>query len=336
MRKLILKEGYRPALSLRDTERAIKLVKDDFERRLGEALGLDRVSAPLIVAASSSINDDLSGVERKVTFDLKEIPGETMEIVQSLAKWKRKALREYGFGDGEGLYTDMNAVRRDDDMDNLHAVLVDQWDWEKVLTADQRTEAFLKATVQIIADVIADTKEAVRALYPALTEEVRREVYFITSQELEDRYPGLSGKEREHAIVKEQRTVFIMQIGDKLRSGAPHDGRAPDYDDWALNGDLLLWSDVLERPVELSSMGIRVNAESLKAQLKKAGCEERLQFPYHKGIVEGTLPLTIGGGIGQSRICLLLLEKLHIGEVLASVWSAADHAACAAAGIPLL
>jgi len=336
MKRLILKEGYRPVLSLRDTERAIKMVKDGFEQRLGTALGLDRVSAPLIVASSAGINDDLNGVERKVTFDLKEIPGESMEIVQSLAKWKRMALRDYGFGEDEGLYTDMNAVRRDDDMDNLHAVLVDQWDWERVLRPDERNVAFLKRTVQTIADVIADTKDMVREAYPALTEEVRREVYFITSQELEDRFPDLTPKERETAIVKEQRTVFIMQIGDVLKSGERHDGRAPDYDDWTLNGDLLLWSDVLECPVELSSMGIRVNAESLKSQLKKAGCEERLQFPYHRAVASGELPLTIGGGIGQSRICLLLLEKLHIGEVLASVWSADDHAACAAAGIPLL
>lgn len=336
MRDLILKDGYRPALSLRDTERAIKLVKDDFERRLGQALGLDRVSAPLIVSAESGINDDLNGVERKVTFDLKEIPGQTMEIVQSLAKWKRMALKEYGFGADEGLYTDMNAVRRDDDMDNLHAVLVDQWDWERVLVPDERNMDFLKRTVQTIADVIADTKEAVRAVYPALTEEVHRQVYFITSQELEDRFPTLTPKERETAIVKEQRTVFIMQIGDTLKSGQPHDGRAPDYDDWTLNGDLLLWSAVLDRSIELSSMGIRVDAAALAAQLKKKGCEDRLQYPYHRAILEGALPLTIGGGIGQSRICLLLLEKLHIGEVLASVWPEDDRKACAAAGIPLL
>ncbi len=336
MKGLYLKDGYRSVLSLRDTQRAIKMVKDGFEQRLAAALGLDRVSAPLIVSHKSGINDDLNGVERKVAFDLKEIPGEEMEIVQSLAKWKRMALRDYGFAAGEGLYTDMNAVRRDDDMDNLHAVLVDQWDWELVLRENERCEAFLRRTVQKIAHVIADTKEAVCAVYPALTEEICREVYFITSQELEDRFPDLDGKGREAAIVKEHKTVFIMQIGGKLKSGKPHDGRAPDYDDWSLNGDLLLWSEVLERPVELSSMGIRVNAESLRRQLQLAGCEERLQFPYHRAVAAGELPLTIGGGIGQSRICLLLLEKLHIGEVLSSVWSDADRAACAKAGVPLL
>ena len=336
MRQLKLKEGYTPVLTLRETQRAIKIVKDGFERRLGLALGLDRVSAPLIVSKSSGINDDLNGVERKVTFDLKEVPGEEMEIVQSLAKWKRMALKEYGFAAGEGLYTDMNAVRRDDDMDNLHAVLVDQWDWERVITPDQRSEAFLKEIVRAIVGVVADTKAEVQALYPALKEEIRREVTFVTSQELEDRYPALSGKQREEAITRECRTVFIMQIGGTLKSGQRHDGRAPDYDDWSLNGDLLFWSDVLDCPVEVSSMGIRVNAESLKAQLSAAGCEDRLKFPYHRGVAEGTLPLTIGGGIGQSRMCLLLLEKLHIGEVLSSVWPAADAEACRRAGIPLL
>lgn len=336
MRELKLKEGYRPALSLRETERAIKLVKDGFERRLAAALNLERVSAPLFVSRESGINDDLNGVERKVSFDLKEIPGVEMEIVQSLAKWKRTALATHAFVPGEGLYTDMNAVRRDDDMDNLHSVFVDQWDWERVVTATDRTTAFLQDIVKKIVGAVADTKEAVNEAFPALRGTVCREVHFVTAQELEDAYPTLTAKQREVEVVRAHRTVFIGQIGGKLKSGERHDGRAPDYDDWALNGDLLFWSDVLEMPIEISSMGIRVNAESLTVQLREAGCEERLQFPYHRGIAEGTLPLSIGGGIGQSRLCLLLLEKLHIGEVQASVWPAADRAACEAAGVPLL
>lgn len=336
MRKLQLKEGYTPLLSLRETERAIKLVKDTFERKLAAALNLERVSAPLFVSHDSGINDDLNGVERKVTFDLKEIPAVEMEIVQSLAKWKRMALHTHDFQPDEGLYTDMNAVRRDDDMDNLHSVFVDQWDWERVVTAEERTLEFLQDMVRRIVGAVADTEQVVAEAFPVLGGTIGRDVYFITAQELEERYPTLTAKEREVALVREHPTAFIMQIGGCLRSGAPHDGRAPDYDDWALNGDLLFWSSVLEAPVELSSMGIRVNAESLQAQLKVAGCEERLQFPYHRGIVDGTLPLTIGGGIGQSRLCLLLLQKLHIGEVQASIWPQADREACAAAGVPLL
>lgn len=336
MRELKLKEGYRPALSLRDTERAIKLVKDGFERNLAAALNLERVSAPLFVSHASGINDDLNGVERKVTFDLKEIPGETMEIVQSLAKWKRTALATHDLQPGEGLYTDMNAVRRDDDMDNLHSVFVDQWDWERVICKEDRTPAFLQEIVKKIVGAVADTKAAVTTAFPALTGSVCREVYFITAQELADRYPALTPKQREEAVVREHRTVFIQQIGGKLASGERHDGRAPDYDDWSLNGDLMFWSEVLDTPIEISSMGIRVDADVLKAQLREAGCEERLQFPYHRGIAEGRLPLSVGGGIGQSRLCLLLLEKLHIGEVQASVWPATDRAACEQAGVPLL
>ena len=336
MRKLQLKEGYTPVLSLRETERAIKLVKDTFERKLAAALSLERVSAPLFVSRDSGINDDLNGVERKVSFDLKEIPGVEMEIVQSLAKWKRTALFTHGFQPGEGLYTDMNAVRRDDDMDNLHSVFVDQWDWERVVTAEERTPAFLQSIVRRIVDAVADTEAAVADVFPALGGAIGRDVYFITAQELLDRYPTLPPKERERALLREHPTAFIMQIGGLLTNGERHDGRAPDYDDWTLNGDLLFWSEVLEGPVELSSMGIRVNAESLCAQLREAGCEERLQFPYHRGIADGTLPLTIGGGIGQSRLCLLLLQKLHIGEVQASVWPQADREACQTAGVPLL
>lgn len=336
MSKLILKEGYRPSLTLRQTEAAIKLIKDDFERRLAAALNLQRVSAPLIVPRSSGINDDLNGVERKVSFDLKLLPGEEMEIVQSLAKWKRMALKEYGFGADEGLYTDMNAVRRDDDMDNLHAVLVDQWDWERVITPAERNREFLCRVAAAIAGAVADTKEMIRQHFPLLTEEVARTPFCLTTEELLEMYPDLTPKEREQAVTKEHGTVFLMQIGAPLSNGVPHDGRAPDYDDWALNGDLLMYSGVLETAVELSSMGIRVNAESLHSQLKAAGCEDRLRFPYHQGVATGALPLTIGGGIGQARICLLLLEKLHIGEVLSSVWPPEDRAACEAAGVPLL
>ena len=246
------------------------------------------------------------------------------------------ALAEYGFGADEGLYTDMNAVRRDDDMDNLHAVLVDQWDWERVITPGERNREFLCRVAAAIVGAVADTKDMIRRHYPCLAEEIVRTPYCLTTQELLDRYPGLTPKERERAITKEYGTVFLMQIGAPLSDGAPHDGRAPDYDDWALNGDLLMWSGVLETAVELSSMGIRVNAESLRRQLKAAGCEDRLRFPYHQGVAKGTLPLTVGGGIGQARICLLLLEKLHIGEVLSSVWSPEDRAACEAAGVALL
>lgn len=336
MRELVLKEGYRPLLSLRDTERAIKMVKDGFERKLAAALNLERISAPLFVSHASGINDDLNGVERKVTFDLKEIPGEEMEIVQSLAKWKRLALATHDMQAGEGLYTDMNALRRDDDMDNLHSVFVDQWDWERVIDRADRTTEFLQDIVRRIVNAVADAKDDVNAAFSALTDTIERDVYFITAEELAQRYPALTGKQREDAIVREHRTVFIQGIGKTLSNGERHDGRAPDYDDWSLNGDLLFWCEVLDRPIEISSMGIRVDAESLKAQLREAGCEDRLQFPYHRGIAEGTLPLSIGGGIGQSRLCLLLLEKLHIGEVQASVWPAADRAALEAAGVTLL
>lgn len=335
MQNMIFPEGYRPVLDIFETQRAIKIVKDTFERVLAAALNLERVTAPVIVPADSGINDDLNGVERKVRFTMKEIGGEA-EVVQSLAKWKRMALRRYDFRVGKGLYTDMSAIRRDDDADNLHSIYVDQWDWEKIITRDNRTEDFLRATVTSIVRAICATHLTVKASYPQLTHMTFENPFFITAQELADRYPDLTPRERENRIVEEKKTVFIMQIGGKLRDGSRHDGRAPDYDDWSLNGDLLMWSDVLHCAIELSSMGIRVDADSLAAQLKEAGCEDRMRYAYHKMIADGTLPLTIGGGIGQSRLCMLMLEKAHIGEVQSSVWPAEEEKLCAEHGIILL
>ncbi|MCI8360011.1 MAG: aspartate--ammonia ligase [Clostridiales bacterium] len=335
MEQLTMIEGYRSALSLRDTQKAIKFVKDAFQSGLAQALNLERISAPLIVRQSSGLNDDLNGVERKVDFDMKEIGGRA-EVVQSLAKWKRVALKRYGFSVGEGLYTDMNAIRRDDDVNNDHSICVDQWDWEKVIRREDRNLNFLQETVRTIAGVVADVKEQVRGRFPTLTGEIRREVYFVTSQELEDAYPGLTPKEREAAVVKEHKTVFVMQIGGALKSGRLHDGRAPDYDDWSLNGDLLFWNEILEQPIEITSMGVRVDADALRRQLQIRGNEERMQYAYHQGVLRDELPLTVGGGIGQSRLCMLLLEKLHIGEVLCSIWPEETERVCREKGIQLL
>ena len=335
MRQLIIKEGYSSALSLRETQRAIKFVKDCFQTELKNALGLERISAPLFVEQGSGVNDDLNGVERKVEFDIKE-SGQNAEVVQSLAKWKRLALHTYGFLPGEGLYTDMSAIRRDDDMDNLHSIYVDQWDWEKVITEKDRNEEYLKDTVRKIVEAVALTKEKVREKYPELTDEIERDVFFITSQQLEDQYPDLTPKQREFEIVKKHRTVFVMQIGYELKSGVKHDGRAPDYDDWRLNGDILFWDSVLDMPIEISSMGIRVNAASLETQLRHAGCLDRMKYDYHKGIASGELPLTIGGGIGQSRLCMLLLQKMHIGEVQSSVWQSSVREELKKAGVNIL
>ena len=335
MSKLVIPENYTPVLDTFDTQRAIKIVKDTFERVLSHALNLERVTAPVIVRAQSGINDDLSGVERKVHFTMKEIDGEA-EIVQSLAKWKRMALKRYNFRIGKGLYTDMSALRRDDDADNLHSIYVDQWDWEKIITESDRTLEYLKNTVTAIVRAVCATHLTVKASYPALTHMTCETPFFITSQQLEDMYPDFTDKERENAITREKKTVFIMQIGGKLKSGKPHDKRAPDYDDWALNGDLLMWSDVLDRAIELSSMGIRVDAESLAKQLKLSGCEDRMKFEYHQLIAKGELPLTIGGGIGQSRLCMLMLEKAHIGEVQASIWPDDMEKECKAHNIILL
>ena len=313
-------EGYTSHLSLRETQHAIKQIKDTFQQSLSFALTLDRVTAPLIVPKDSGINDDLNGVERKVEFSIKEIETNA-EVVQSLAKWKRMALYRYGYKPGEGIYTDMNAIRRDDNVDNIHSIFVDQWDWEKVITAENRNIEFLKDTVRSIVKAIVYTKRQVTLRYPQIKNPINEDVFFITTQELLDKYPDLDTKAREDAIVKEHGTVFIMGIGAPLSNGEPHDGRAPDYDDWSLNGDLMIWNEVLGHALEVSSMGIRVDSKSLASQLKAANAEDRMKFEFHKLIAEGTMPLTIGGGIGQSRLCMLLLEKAHIGEVQASVWT---------------
>ncbi len=337
MSKVMIPAGYRPALSLYDTQKAIGLIKRLFEDMLCGALNLRRVSSPLFVPSDSGLNDNLNGVERPVAFDLKDT-GSYAEVVHSLAKWKRQALRDYGFSTDTGLYADMNAIRRDEELDNLHSIYVDQWDWEKIITEEERTKEYLISVVQKIVDAICDTDQTLRVMFPQL--QVRpalcREVYCITTQELEDRYPDLSAKERENAIAKEYKTVLLMEIGGKLRSGKPHDGRAPDYDDWALNGDILFWNETLQQAFELSSMGIRVSPESLAKQLKIAGCEDRRELPFHKALLAGELPLTIGGGIGQSRLCMLLLGSAHIGEVQSSIWDEKTLSICKEAGIPIL
>ncbi len=335
MSKVIVPKGYQAALGMYDTQTAIGLLKRTFEERLCLALNLKRVSAPLFVDPDTGLNDDLSGVERPVRFDLKET-GKQAVVVHSLAKWKRMALAAYGFSAGEGLYTDMNAIRRDEDMDNLHSVYTDQWDWEKIITADTRNLSYLKNVVQGIVGAICDTLDFLKCRYPQLSVELVRTVTFITSQELENLYPNLTSKERENAFVKEHKTVFIMQIGDKLASGKPHDSRAPDYDDWTLNGDILFWDDVLNCAMEISSMGIRVDEKALDEQLKKAGADERRSLPFHKALLAGELPLTMGGGIGQSRLSMLLLGKAHIGEVQVSLWDDETRRVCAENGIVLL
>ena len=335
MYKLFVKEGYKSALSLRETQQAIALIKETFQKKFAKALGLERISAPLFVTKKSGLNDDLNGVERKVEFDLKECD-ETCQIVQSLAKWKRYALYKYGYKVGEGIYTDMNAVRRDDSMDNTHSVYVDQWDWEKVITQKDRTLDYLKETVKKIVAAISDTHAFVVKNYPVLSAKTEKNVFFVTTQELEDAYPALSPKEREDAVTKKYKTVFIMQIGGRLKSGYRHDGRAPDYDDWNLNGDLFVWDETLGSALELSSMGIRVDETSLLKQLEIADCTERLNLDYHKNIMNKTLPLTIGGGIGQSRLCMYMLEKLHIGEVASSVWSEEMLEKCKIMGVEIL
>ena len=333
--KLVFPKDYKSDLSQRDTQRAIKLTKDTFQVKLASALNLDRVTAPVMVTKASGINDDLNGVERKVHFTMKEVEGEA-EVVQSLAKWKRQALYRYAYAPGEGIYTDMNAIRRDDDCDNLHSLFVDQWDWEKVITREDRTVEYLQATVKKIVGALYETNEILKAAYPVLHTEICPDVFFITTQQLEDMYPDHTPKERENAIVKEHKTVFLMQIGGALKSGFKHDGRAPDYDDWQLNGDILVWNEVLGCAFELSSMGIRVDETSLHEQLVKSDALCREAFPYHQGILTGKLPLTVGGGIGQSRLCMLLLGKAHLGEVQVSVWPEKMRETCAEHGIVLL
>lgn len=337
MSHVMIPEGYRSCLSLYDTQKAISLIKRLFEDTLCGNLNLRRVSAPLFVEESTGLNDDLSGVERAVSFDVPDI-GRNAQVVHSLAKWKRMALYEYDFHPGQGLYTDMNAIRRDETLDNLHSIYVDQWDWEKAITREERNVEYLKETVRRIIAAVASTQRTLRAIYPQLTTvpDLDEEVVFVTTQELEDLYPDLSGKERENAFVREHHTTFLMQIGGKLRSGRPHDGRAPDYDDWTLNGDILLWNEVLGCAFEISSMGIRVDSEALDRQLTLAGCDDRRNFPFHRMLLAGKLPLAIGGGIGQSRLCMFLMGCAHIGEVQASVWDDETREKCAAAGIKLL
>ena len=337
MSKVFVPQGYKPALSLYDTQKAIGLIKRLFEDMLCGALNLRRVSSPLFVPSDSGLNDNLNGVERPVWFDVKDTGGNA-EVVHSLAKWKRMALRDYGFGMDTGLYADMNAIRRDEELDNLHSIYVDQWDWEKIISAEDRTKDYLKEVVNRIVGAICDTDQTLRIMFPQLQVRpaITREVTFITTQELEDLYPDLSGKERENAITKEHKTVFIMEIGGKLKSGKPHDGRAPDYDDWELNGDILFWNETLQQAFEISSMGIRVSPESLDRQLNLANCNDRRTLPFHKALLNNELPLTLGGGVGQSRLCMLLLGSAHIGEVQSSIWDEKTLEICKEAGIPIL
>lgn len=332
---LLLPEGYRSELNILDTEIAIKTVKDSFERNLARNLHLTRVSAPLFVRTDSGLNDNLNGVERPVGFDIPDTQTD-VEIVHSLAKWKRVALKHYGFTPNTGLYTDMNAIRRDEILDNLHSVYVDQWDWEKIITRENRTMETLQGTVRRIVAALVESECDLIERFPQMKPFLHETVTTVSAQELEDRWPDLTPKEREDAICKEYKTVFITGIGGKLKNGAPHDGRAPDYDDWELNGDLLVWYPLLNRAVEVSSMGIRVDEASLARQLALAGCEERRGLPFHRALLNGELPLTMGGGIGQSRICMLLLHKAHIGEVQASVWPEGMIARCAQDDIILL
>ena len=327
-------EGYEPHLNLRETEIAIKKVKDFFERDLAIELNLTRVSAPLFVDRESGLNDNLSGKERPVTFDV--FSGKSFEIVHSLAKWKRYALKMYGFESGEGLYTDMNAIRRDEDTDNIHSIFVDQWDWEKIISKEDRTEKYLKKTVKLIYSALRHTEYYISREYNFLGTQLPEKITFITSSELEERYPDKSRKEREYLAVKEYGAIFLMQIGGKLKDGAPHDGRAPDYDDWTLNGDIIVYYPVLDIALELSSMGIRVDEEAMEKQLKESGCENRRSLPFHKALLAGELPYTIGGGIGQSRLCMFFLRKAHIGEVQSSFWPADVIAECEKKGVKLL
>ena len=335
MSKIAIPAGYKAPLSVYELQRAIEFIKSNFQVNLGNALNLRRVSAPLFVDENSGLNDNLNGYERPVSFDIPDV-GAQAQVVHSLAKWKRLALQRYDFKPGKGLFTDMNAIRRDEEVDNLHSIYVDQWDWEKVITREDRNEAYLRRTVRDIVGAVCETNDALGIAFPSLHTKLEREVFFITTQELEDKYPDLTPKQRENAIVREHHTVFLMQIGGKLRSGKPHDGRAPDYDDWALNGDILMWNPVLECAFEISSMGIRVDEASLAKQLKLAGCEERRDLPFHRMLLAGELPLTMGGGIGQSRVCMLMIGTCHIGEVQASLWDKETLDACAKAGVMIL
>ena len=335
MSKVIVPEGYRTPLSVYEMQRAIEFIKSNFQMNLSHALNLRRVSAPLFVDENSGLNDNLNGYERPVSFDIPDV-GTNAQVVHSLAKWKRLALKRYDFNAGKGLFTDMNAIRRDEEVDNLHSIYVDQWDWEKVITEEDRTESYLKQTVRAIVGAICETNDALNVAFPSLKTKLNREVTFVTGQELEDRWPEMTSKEREHAIAKECGTVFLMKIGRKQKSGKPHDGRAPDYDDWDLNGDILFWNDVLQSSIEISSMGIRVSPESLDRQLTEAGCDDRRELPFHKMLLNNELPLTMGGGVGQSRLCMLMIGTCHIGEVQSSLWDEDTKKICQDAGILLL
>ena len=329
-------EGYESALNVRETEVAIKEVKDFFERALATNLNLTRVSAPLFVAPETGLNDDLNGVERPVSFGIREQNDRVVQIVHSLAKWKRHALKRYGFSVGEGLYTDMNAIRRDEDTDNIHSIFVDQWDWERIIEKARRNEATLKEIVCKVYQSLEETEDYMSVKYSYIEKTLPQDITFVSTYELEEKYPDKTPKEREYLAAKEYGAIFLMKIGDKLASGEPHDGRAPDYDDWQLNGDILFWHDTLDCALEISSMGIRVDEKSLASQLKKAGCEDRRELPYHKMLLHGELPYTIGGGIGQSRLCMLLLDRAHVGEVQASLWPEEMRQTCREHDIILL
>ena len=335
MNTIYIPKDYSPKLDAYDTQRAIAYIKETFQEEFAKALNLKRVSAPLFVTENSGLNDNLNGYERAVSFDIPAV-GADAQVVHSLAKWKRLALKRYGFTVGNGLYTDMNAIRRDEDLDNIHSIYVDQWDWEKVITRENRNLDYLKLIVRAIVRAICNTNDRLQVRYPQLHTKLDSDVAFITTQELEDMYPELDDHGREDAYVREHHTACIMQIGGKLRSGKPHSGRAPDYDDWNLNCDIFFWNDVLGHALEISSMGIRVDEESLDRQLTLAGCDDRRNLPFHKMLLNGQLPLTIGGGIGQSRLSMLMMGCAHIGEVQSSVWDDATVAACEKAGVRLL
>ena len=336
MNKIYIPEGYKPVLDEYDTQRAIAYIKNTFQEEFAGALNLKRVSAPLFVTEESGLNDNLNGYERPVDFDVPAV-GKHAQVVHSLAKWKRLALKRYNFNVGGGLYTDMNAIRRDEELDNIHSIYVDQWDWEKVITRDNRNSEYLKLIVRAIVRAICNTNDRLHVRYPQLRTELSPDVSFVTTQALEDMYPDLkTGSEREKAYVKEHHTACIMQIGGKLRSGKPHDGRAPDYDDWSLNCDIFFWDEVLGRALEISSMGIRVDEAALDYQLRVSGCDDRRELPFHKMLLNGELPLTLGGGIGQSRLDMLMMGCAHIGEVQSSVWDHDTVEACEKAGIRLL
>lgn len=336
MPKLIKPNNYAPKISPMETQRAIKKIKDYFQQELAYGLNLRRVSAPLFVAPETGLNDNLNGVERRVSFTILDMDEKNVEIVQSLAKWKRMAIGKYGIKPGHGIYTDMNAIRRDEELDNIHSLYVDQWDWEKVITKEQRTTEYLHETVTTIYNAIKNLGDYVNRLYRDIQTELPNEIYFITSQELEDLYPDKTAKERENLITRAHGAVFIEKIGGKLRSGEKHDGRSPDYDDWELNGDILLWDDVLEIAFEISSMGIRVDSDSMERQLKLAGAEDRKKLSFQRAVLDNELPLSIGGGIGQSRLCMFFLRKAHIGEVQVSVWPKEMDEECRKANIFLL